>query len=359
MVGLGHGRYANLRVDQKLTLALPAKPREIVESLNARGSIGLFVHYHREPGAEIHSRISIRLNGCDLRYAKFPYPLHNVRGIVESNDKTWIFQDLQGTNDTGLVRCQGDMKPGPEGDVLVLHFAAMNLPLEEELATRYALCAAIVERAQPDRRRRSACGRRSSDRLARPPDSHHGRAGARFGERATAYFPYRLEKVRGQFDYQNGRVILDRLAAEHGPTTHVTGHGFCEVDASGGWHLHLENLDCNRLTTDRDLMQALPPKLKKAVTDMHLSGPVAVRGRFDLSSTGRPQEPLRAGWDVRADLHQVRMAYSVPLDNINGRLWLGGEFDGHEFRSRGRIDARLTDVQGLSIHRSARPLVDR
>ncbi|HVU86574.1 MAG TPA: hypothetical protein VHD36_04595 [Pirellulales bacterium] len=345
----------NLRVDQKLTLALPPKPREIVESLNARGSIGLFVHYHREPNSPLHSRISIRLNGCDIRYAKFPYPLHNVRGIVESNDKTWILQDLQGTNDTGLVRCQGDMKPGPEGDVLVLHFAAMNVPLEEEL--RDALRPSARQLWNELNPTGAADLRVDVVHQTgwRDPQIHV--TGAPVQDTVSVqprYFPYRLEKVRGQFDYQNGRVILDRLAAQHGPATHVTGRGFCEVDAGGGWRLHLENLDCNRLTTDRDLMQALPPKLKKAMTDMHLSGPVALRGRFDLSSSGRPQEPLRAGWDLRCDLHQVRMAYSVPLDNINGRLWLGGEFDGREFRSRGELildsltykDFQFTEVRG-------------
>ncbi len=306
-------------------------------------------------GTPLHRRISISLNGCDIRFARFPYPLHNVRGIVESNDRTWIFQDLQGTNDTGLVRCQGNMKPGPEGDVLVLHFAAMNVALEEEL--RNALRPSARQLWNELNPTGAADLRVDVIHQTGWQDPQIHVTGAPVQDSVSIqprYFPYRLEKLHGQFDYQNGRVILDRLAAEHGPTTHVTGRGFCEVDASGGWRLHLENLDCNRLTTDRDLMQALPPKLKKAITDMHLSGPIALRGRFDLASSGRPQEPLRAGWDVRADLHQVRMAYSVPLDNINGRLWLGGEFDGREFRSRGELildsltykDFQFTEVRG-------------
>ncbi|HEY4311999.1 MAG TPA: AsmA-like C-terminal region-containing protein [Pirellulales bacterium] len=345
----------NLRVDQKLTLALPPKPREIVESLNPRGSIGLFVHYRREPGQPIHSRISISLNGCDVRYDKFPYPLHNVRGIVEANDKIWTFQDLQGTNDTGLVRCQGDMKPGPEGDVLVLHFAAMNVPLEEELRDALRPSARqLWNELNP-----SGAVDLQVDVVHqtgwRDPQIRVAGTPARDSVSVEPrYFPYRLDKVRGEFGYENGRVILNRLAAEHGPNTRVTGRGFCEVDASGGWRLHLDHLDCGRLTTDRDLMQALPARLKKAITEMHVSGPMSMSGRFDLSSSGRPQEPLRAAWDLTADLHQVRMAYSLPLENINGKLWLGGEFDGHEFRSRGELildsmtykDFQFTEVRG-------------
>ncbi len=345
----------NLHVDQKLTRALPPKPREIVESLNARGSIGLFVHYHRAPGGPVHNRIAISLNGCDMRYAKFPYPIHNVRGVVEANDKTWTFQDLQGTNDTGLVRCQGDMKPGLEGDVLVLHFAAMSMPLEEELRDALRPSARqLWNELNP------------SGAIDLRVDVVHqtGWIDPRIHVTAAPVkdsvtieprkFPYRLEKVRGEFDYENGRVILERLAAEHGPNSHFSGRGFCEVDASGGWRLHLDNLRCERLTTDRDLMQALPPRLKKAITEMHLSGPMALSGRFDLASSGRPEEPVRAAWDLNAGLHQVRMAYSLPFENINGRLWLVGDFDGRNFRSRGELnldsltykDFQFTEIRG-------------
>ena len=124
----------SLVVDQKLIRALPEKPRAIVESLNPRGSIGLFVHYWRQAGAPVHNRIVDQLER--LRLALRQVSLSAAQRAAATSKPTiniWTFQDLHGTNDTGLVRCQGDMKPTPEGDLLVLHFAGQNVPLEEEL----------------------------------------------------------------------------------------------------------------------------------------------------------------------------------------------------------------------------------
>jgi hypothetical protein len=346
----------NLAVDQKLIVALPEKPRAIVESLHPRGSIGLFVHYWRQAGAPVHNRLSISLNGCDLRYDKFPYPLHNVRGNVEANDQFWTFQDLRGTNDTGLVRCQGDMKPGPDGDVLILHFAGQNVPLEEELRDALRPSARqLWNEINP------------TGAVDLHVDVEHRTTWTDPSIRVNAtpvkdivaiqprYFPYRLEKLSGEFDYENGRVALRRLAAEHGPNTRMTApRGSCEVDASGGWHLRIENLHCGRLTLDRDLVQALPARLKKVLTEMQLSGPMSVRGQFDLGSGGRQGEPLRASWDLGVDLQQVRLAYGVPLENINGQLLLAGEFDGQQLHSRGELnldsltckDFQFTELRG-------------
>ena len=345
----------NLPVDQKLIKALPPTSREIVENLNPNGSFGLFVHYWRQAGAPVHSHLSINLNGCYLRYKLFPYPLHNVRGVVEANDQTWTFDDLHGTNDSGLVRCHGEMKPGPDGNQLVLHFAGQNVPLEDELRDALRPSArqlwneinptGAVDLSVKVEHRTS--WREPSIVVTAAPVKDIVAIQPR-------YFPYRLEKLSGEFDYENGRVVLKQLAAEHGANTRLTARGHCEVDASGGWRLHLEDMHCGRLIPDRELVQALPARLRKAITEMQLSGPATISGRFDLGSTGKPEEPLWAGWDIVCDLQQVRMAYSLPLENINGQLSLSGSFDGRQFRSRGELnldsltykDFQFTEIRG-------------
>ena len=346
----------NLRVDQKLSRALPPKPREIVESLHARGSIGLFVHYWRQAGgagAQSHLDPSQR-----LRPAVREIPLSDAQRPRRRRGQRPVL-DVP-----GLARHERQ-RPG---NVQRRHEAQRrwrqhsrhalqrrSRALGGRAARRLApVGAATVERAESDRSGRPARRCRASDQLRDPQIRVTATPVKDTVTIEPGYFPYRLENVRGEFDYENGRVVLSHLSAEHGPNTRLTAHGACEVDAAGGWRLRLENLDCGRLTTDRDLVQALPPRLRKAITEMHLSGPVSIRGRFDLSSTGRPGEPLAAGWDVACDLQQVRMAYSLPLDNINGRLWLKGSFDGRQFRSHGGLDLdsltykdfQFTEVRG-------------
>lgn len=348
-------RANKLRADQKLTAALPAKPREIVTSLNAHGTFNLFVRYWRDAGAPLHNYLSIYLNRCDIRFDRFPYPLQNVKGTVELTDGHWNFDGLEGANDTGRVTCHGRMTPGPDGNVLALKFHGTSVPLEEEL--RDALRPS-ARQLWNDLRPAGAVNL-DVDVLHqtnwRDPQIH---VIAEPVENSVAvepsYFPYRLDNVRGIFEYENGHVDLRGLRAEHGTDTRLSARGHCEVDASGGWRLQLRDMSVGRLTVDRDLVQALPARLKKAATELRLTGPLSFRGAFDLASTGKPGEPLSANWDVTADLQQVRMEYALPLDNINGGIRLSGRSDGRQFWSRGALDLdsmtyknfQLTEVRG-------------
>ena len=75
-------------------------------------------------------------------------------------------------------------------------------------------------------------------------------------------FPYRLENVQGVFTYGSGRVTFERCSAWHGPVK-VACNGACSFQPDGGWQLRLDRLSVDRLRLDRQLMQALPPQLKK------------------------------------------------------------------------------------------------
>ena len=75
-------------------------------------------------------------------------------------------------------------------------------------------------------------------------------------------FPYRLENLQGVFTYRDGRVTMERLKAEH-QAVKVAAGGTCDFLPDGGWHLRFEGLTVDRLRNDRDLMQAVPERLKK------------------------------------------------------------------------------------------------
>lgn len=346
----------NLPADQKLTRALPAKPREIVENLNAHGTFNLWVRYWRDPGQPMHNRLWIELNRCDIRFKDFPYPLSNIRGIAEATDNVWDLHDLEGTNDSGKVKLRGAMVPDANGEgTLTLEIVGDNIPLEDELRDALKPSAAqlwnevrpsgavnvhvkVVHRSDLKEPKIELTAWPVQDSVAILP----------------TYFPYRMEKVHGVFAYKDGQIEMHDLRAVHGADTKVTAHGKCTVDANGGWRLALDNLYCGRLTPDRDLIVALPPRLRKAVTDMQVAGPISATGSLTLASNGKPGEPLHADWDVTCDLQQVRMGYSFPLENINGKMRLVGRFDGKRFGSSGELNLhsltykkfQFTDVCG-------------
>src|SRR5262249_25069205 len=108
---------------------------EVLHSLNPQGTFNFFARYWRDDAQrpDVHQHVMVALNRCALCYEKFPYPLANIRGNVEMVDGQWTFRGLEGTNDTGVVTCQGHLTPTPDGQQLVLYFTGKKVPLEEEL----------------------------------------------------------------------------------------------------------------------------------------------------------------------------------------------------------------------------------
>ncbi len=150
------------------------------------------------------------------------------------------------------------------------------------------------------------------------------------------HFPYRLDKLQGVLLYHDGHVTLERCKAEHGAVK-ISTEGYCDFLPEGGWNMHFAGLTVDRLHPDRDLIQALPERLKKAVLALSPSGPINLRGNLDLIHDGRPGEPLRSQWDLRLGMMQGAVQCGVKLENIHGSVTLLGKFDGQKFLSRGEL----------------------
>ncbi len=152
------------------------------------------------------------------------------------------------------------------------------------------------------------------------------------------HFPYRMEKLQGLLLYHDGHVTLQQFEAKHG-TVKISSEGYCDFLPEGGWNLHLAGLTVEQLRPDRDLIQALPELLKKAVLTLNPTGPLSLRGNLDLMHDGRQGAPLRSAWDnVRIVMFQGAMQCGVKLENICGDATLTGKFDGQRFFCRGELN---------------------
>lgn len=344
------------RIDEKLLLALSEKHRQVVRSLNPSGSFDIFTRLTRRPGAnaELRKEMRVDLNRCSLSFAKFPYPVANIRGVLEVADDQWKFHDLTGSNGSGRITCQGELAPAARGGELLLRFTGEGISLDDEL--RNSL--------KPDVRRVWADLRPQG--LVELPDVtvHYDPRGRRLSVSVTieprgdtvsiqpVAFPYRLEKLHGTLSYRDGRVDLRKIRAEHGRVT-LTTDGYCTMTSGGAWQLHLDPLAVDRVRPDRELMEALPERLKKAIARLSLSGPLNLGGSLDFN---RPRNgaPLEAGWDLRFDLHQASLDTGVRLEGIEGELRLTGGWNAKGLKSRGemQLDSLLlrgfqfTDVEG-------------
>ena len=346
----------NLELDEKLFTALPEKSRAVIRSLDPRGTVNFYLRVWRDrPDEPMRRHLVVDANRCSVCYAKFPYPIGNIRGTLEMLDKQWTFRNLEGTNDTGRITCEGELGPTPEGTQLVLRLAGQDVPLEEEL--RDALGRPNMQRLWNDLKLtgmvdlsaevRYLAGRKQlSVAFRAEPQSQTTTI-------EPAYFPYRMENLRGVLTYRDGHVTIERFQAEHGDVK-LSATVACDFLPDGSWHLHLGGLSVDRLRPDRELIQALPERLKKAVVELNPDGPINLRGSLDLARGGNPADRLTSQWDLECAFCQASLDFGVKLENLNGGLTLVGGFDGRHFHSRGELavdsltykDLQFTQIMG-------------
>jgi len=355
----------DLQLDRKLLDAMNEPSRAVVSSLHPSGTINCRVRIWRDaPGEPLHRRFVIGLNHCSMRYERFPYPLGNVCGTLEMYDDDWKFHELAGTNDTGRVVCEEGWLTSPQrGREFYLRLAGSNVPLEEEL--RDAL-RSDIQRAWNNLRPRGTV-----DLTA---DVHYLPAERKLSVGVTAYpqsdsasiepvhFPFRLEKLQGALIYRDGKVTFrggnprERFKAEHGPVK-IAATGGCDFLPDGRWSLRLEGLTADGLRPDdRDLFQALPGRLKKAVVELKPVGPVNLHGALTLQGAG-VGDAVQSSWDLTAVFRPLPAASidcGVKLENLSGSVTLAGASDGQHFYSRGELaidsltykDYQLTQLMG-------------
>ncbi len=340
----------NLQLDERLFRALPEKSRDVVHGLAPQGTIDFAGYFVRHaPNEPVHRDVSIRLNHCSMRYTKFPYPLSNIGGLIQLRDNVWTFSDLQGSNGTGVVTCRGDMKPTPQGNLLSLTFTAKNISLEGEL--RDALRQNLQDlwdclRPQgtvdlPEVQATYLSGQE------KPNVSFRAEPRENTSINPVA-FPYRLEELQGGITYRDGRASWKRARAKHGDTEVLTD-GECELTAAGGWRLRLFGLSVDRLRTGRDLIQAMPERLKRGILGLNPSGACSLRGMFELARAGGPRAPLASQWDLEVTFQQAAVDFGLRLENLCGSARFWGRHEGEVFGSHGELNLDSLTYRNLQF----------
>jgi hypothetical protein len=365
-------RGEGMRIDETLLAALPARQADIVRTLRATGTVDFAFRHDRDPRLErgFVNTLGIRLNRCTMAYSGFPYPLSNVTGSVRMEGRRWTIRDVTGTNDTGIVRCSGSLEPDEAGgDTLTLHLTGTGVVLEPEL--RDALppgMRRIWDDVDPRgtaeftaRVRHRAGDRRTEVELEATP----------VGDTVSiepAWFPYRLEQLRGRLAWKDGLLRFTGVRGVHARTT-VSTEGSCRFTPDGGWHVSFSRLTADRFRADHDVLRALPGGLQEAVAGVRLKGLLSVDGAIDIYSTA-PREitlpggrtelvpgPAAAAWDMQLDLEQAALDVGVPLEHVHGGIRLRGTSAGGAWRSLGEITIDSGICRGLQLTGVRGPLV--
>jgi hypothetical protein len=360
-VGLLEVRGDSMRLDDALLAALPARSAGIVRALEAEGTFDFVFQHERSPAFPTgqSNRLAIHLVDCSMRYAGFRYPLSRVTGDVRMNDGQWTIHDVSGCNDTGTVRCSGQLVPAADGDgELVLQLAGTGVVLEREL--RDALPRGVRDVWDDLDPRGNAEFTATVRHRVKARSTSVALEARPTGDTVSiepSWFPYRLERLQGRLTWENGWLRFDDVRAAHDRTT-VAAAGTCRFTPDGGWHVAFQRLSADRFRADQDLLQALPAGLRASVQAVRPRGLLSIDGTLDIYSTalaadGRPG-PAAATWDMRFDMEQGGLDVGVPLDHVHGGVRLTGAADGRAWHTAGdvAIDSawwrghQLTDVNG-------------
>ncbi|HTQ39248.1 MAG TPA: AsmA-like C-terminal region-containing protein, partial [Pirellulales bacterium] len=350
--------------DQSLYNAISAvqpKASSVVQSLHLAGAFNFRVDCMRDDpqSKNMHQHLQVELDHCGMRYDRFSYPLNNVVGRLEMIDGQWNFRGLEGENHTGRVTCDGTVTPVGQGFSLALEFHGRDVVLEEELRD------ALPPQFQPiwnDLKPKGSFNLLDAAVNFTSGDSHPQVKVAvePVGETVSidpTYFPYRLEKVQGAIGFSGDRCEFQNLRAVHDRTP-ISASGSCEHGPEGAWHLHFDNITADhvRLDTDRDLIIALPVKLRKAVVQLNPTGLISLHGVLDfwgqrppLLPDGSPPAVLGdcrviTQWqNMQFDIEQGTLHTGVEVQNIHGGGVFSGSYDpnrneGQRLLTRGELN---------------------
>lgn len=359
-----------MRIDDALLAAMPPRSADILRKLRASGSFDFVFRHDRSPQfPRGHANsLGIRLAQCSLAYAGFPYPLSNVAGTIRMERGRWTIGEIVGSNDTGVVRCSGALEPlGEDDGELVLRLTGEGVVLEREL--RDALPPG-VRRVWDDMDPRG-----SADFTATVKHRVRSRATALELEAAPrgdtvsiepAWFPYRLERLRGRLGWRDGRLLFEDVRGAHGRTT-VSAAGSCRFNPDGSWHVSFARLAADRFHVDHQLLEALPDGLAQAVAGVRLRGLLSLEGAIDVHAAppaardtlgqppGAPGAPV-ASWDVLLDMEQAALDVGVPVEHVHGTARLRGASDGRSWSSTGEVTVDSAMVGGVQLTAVEGPL---
>lgn len=358
-----------IEIDEALIAALTprGKPQtkleSFVRSLSPGGSVMLHSsRFLRNSQGTIDKQLDLEVLDGNLRYAKFPYPLYEVRGRIAVDPDGFHLSHFQAQNQGGArIECEGNFKnnPDPDGGQLALHFRSFSVPLDDAL--RNALPepsrqtwdtlapAGVLEKLEVQLTHRSGDPEPKLAILAQ----QWGNPGVARREVSVTpvALPYRLDITRGVVRSNGDTIIISDVDGYHG-SSRVAAEGFCQRRSDGRWQLDLNLLTGSRLRPDNELLNALPEDIRGGFTKLQLREPVALRGNTQLLLPN-PQFPTpEFRWDVVLQLEGNRIADTGPVHNIRGEIAVQGHAQGGQANATGevRIDSlHVYDLQATSI----------
>ncbi|MDR2643748.1 MAG: DUF3971 domain-containing protein [Planctomycetaceae bacterium] len=351
----------DVTIDEKFMNVIPDKERNVIMSLHPTGKINTnLVLIHPPNNAPVRKYVEIGMNKINICYEKFPYPLHEITGLLRLNNDVWTFENIVAGNESARITGNGFLRPITTNENIPpiydfqLQVQAAELPVDGQLPAallndsqrellkslqakgKVNLSAKICYRSQNN-------ANNDSFNLTFKTEPCAGLS------IQPTRFPYRIENLRGELLYDNDTVTSKLLTGTNIAGMKISSGLMCRFDSDGKWVMRLESVDIERITVDRNLLDALPVDLKTSIESLQITQPVSLTGLIELSKDD-VQKPLRSIWDTYIVLHQNRVNLGIPVQNIFGGVRLTGYSENELVRLAGEVQFDSMMVNGFQIN---------
>ncbi|GHT21600.1 hypothetical protein FACS189419_02750 [Planctomycetales bacterium] len=331
----------NVPIDDQLIKALPAEPQHLAEALHPLGKLNatLLFCIPEKPAGQLVSlplmkEFDIVLNNAAIKFDNFPYPVGNIKGLLQYRNDAWCFSNVTGSNGSAAVDCSGTVQPA----LFRLNAIIKDLPVNQQLAD------AVLDNGKQQLLQSLKINGNANINAQIVYHVPEKKLDLKFSAIPCAglslcpdKFPYPVRNAAGEVIYDNGHVSCRKLTASNGETEIQTALDF------QGNVLTLTDLHITQLTFNNELQTALPPALRAVTETLQIKKPVGIAGAIRFENT--PQQTLASKFNLALQLYQNTLQTTFPAQNVSGTVHLTGQSVNNEIRLNGELN-----VPQLSVH---------
>ena len=322
-------------LDDDLRQALPDRDRMVLESFHLSGLADIegSVTAGAETKWQPYYDLDVRMRGARMIYEPFPFQAEQVTGRLRLAGGTCRIDSLVGYNSGARIEARGWIEQKPDDYAMDLTLDGTDVMLGEPLRGALGPEMRTVWSHLAPRGRVDVLAHLEKAFGPNEEIRHHVWVTARDAQARLDVFPYPLEHVTGQLEFQGNEVLLHDMKARA---------GFAEFGIGGRIAYGKEGPDLDLvirtkgLRMEGPLRDALPGPLQKAFDIIHPTGRVDLnitRLVFRSAGPGGPE----AVWSGTAILDEVGAAPGVKASNIVGTAELDGRLADGKVAIRGKI----------------------
>ena len=157
--------------------------------------------------------------------------------------------------------------------------------------------------------------------------------------------PYPFRQLKGEFAYRarDQRVEIRDFAARH-DDTRLSGSGYAQIHANNTVTLALDKFHVDDLTPTPAFRSTLPPVLQNVVETLNPTGTYSIHGPVKFYGDRARGGIVGAEWDLQVLLAGCSLNAGLRIDNVHGRVRLGGRWTPQTTDLDGELDLDALDV---------------